>query len=189
MKPVTNLFLSDMFYRYAVRRFYRIDRLNCCMQILHTEVLLAFCNCWMSCQKIKNCEFIKISWNQRNESDETTYLQRNRNFLSVYYLRKQFPKYLLLLSFYCSIYYECKKLKIGIFGGEVQLGPLGTAATNRPVVPATSDYDNGEVGGMMIGRRNRSTRRKSAPVPLCSPRTPHALPGREPGPSRWEASN
>jgi hypothetical protein len=52
------------------------------------------------------------------------------------------------------------------------LGPLGTAATNRPTVPAPGDYD-GEIGGM-IGRVNRSTRRKPAPVPLCPPQTPHA---------------
>jgi hypothetical protein len=35
------------------------------------------------------------------------------------------------------------------------------------------DYDNGEIGGM-IGKGNRSTRRKPAPVPLCPPQTPHA---------------
>jgi hypothetical protein len=57
--------------------------------------------------------------------------------------------------------------------GGVQLGPLGTAATNRPFVPAPVDYDEGEIVGM-IGRGNRSTRRKSAPVPLCPPQTPHA---------------
>jgi hypothetical protein len=53
------------------------------------------------------------------------------------------------------------------------LGPLGTAATNRPIVPSPGDYDDGEIGGM-IGRRNRSTRRKPAPVPLCPPQIPHA---------------
>jgi hypothetical protein len=65
----------------------------------------------------------------------------------------------------------------------------GTAATNRPVVPTSGDYDDGEIGGMMIGRRNRSTRRKPAPVPLCLPQTSYAVPGREPGPPRWEASD
>jgi hypothetical protein len=44
------------------------------------------------------------------------------------------------------------------------MGPLGTAATNRPIVPAPGDYDDGEIGGMMIGRGNRSTRRRPAPV-------------------------
>jgi hypothetical protein len=40
-------------------------------------------------------------------------------------------------------------------------------------VSALGDYDNGEIGGM-IGRGNRSNRRKPAPVPLCPPQTPHA---------------
>jgi hypothetical protein len=52
------------------------------------------------------------------------------------------------------------------------VGPLGTAATNRHIVPAPGDYD-GETGGM-IGRGNRSSRRKPAPVPLCPPPIPHA---------------
>jgi hypothetical protein len=62
---------------------------------------------------------------------------------------------------------------IDIVGGGVQLGPLGTAATNRPIVPALGDYADGEIGGM-IGRGNQSTRRKPAPVPICPPQTPHA---------------
>jgi hypothetical protein len=32
------------------------------------------------------------------------------------------------------------------------LCPLGTAATNWPIVPAPDDYDDGEIGGMMIGK-------------------------------------
>jgi hypothetical protein len=62
-------------------------------------------------------------------------------------------------------------------GGGVQLGPLGTAATDRPIVPAPGDYDDGEIGGM-IGRGNRSTRRKPTPVPLCRPQNPHAARAR-----------
>jgi hypothetical protein len=54
------------------------------------------------------------------------------------------------------------------------LSPLGTVSTNRPTVPDPGDYDDGEIGGM-IGRENRSTRRKPAPVPLCLPQTPHAV--------------
>jgi hypothetical protein len=49
----------------------------------------------------------------------------------------------------------------------VQLGPL------RPIVSYPGDYDDGEIGGI-IGRGNRSTRRKPAPVPLCPLQTPHA---------------
>jgi hypothetical protein len=58
-------------------------------------------------------------------------------------------------------------------GGGVQWGPLGTAATNRPIVPVPGDYDDREIGGM-IGRGNRRTRRKPAPMPLCPTQTPHA---------------
>jgi hypothetical protein len=59
-------------------------------------------------------------------------------------------------------------------GGGVQLGPLGTEVTNRPTVPTPGDYEDGEFGGMKIGRGNRTTRRKPVPVPLCPPQTPHA---------------
>jgi hypothetical protein len=68
------------------------------------------------------------------------------------------------------------------------LGPFGTTGTNMPIVPAPGDYDDGEIGGMMIDGGNGSTWRKPAPVPLCPPQTPHAFSGSEPGPPRWEAS-
>jgi hypothetical protein len=42
-----------------------------------------------------------------------------------------------------------------------------------PTVPASGDYDDGEIGGM-IGRGNRSTQRKPGPMPPCPPQTPHA---------------
>jgi hypothetical protein len=38
-------------------------------------------------------------------------------------------------------------------GGD-QLGPLGTSASDWPIVPAPGDYDDGEFGGMKIGRGN-----------------------------------
>jgi hypothetical protein len=71
-------------------------------------------------------------------------------------------------------------------GGGVQLGPLGTAATDRPLVPAPGDNDDGEIGGM-IGRGNRSTRRKPAPVLLCPPQTPHAAQAAAVGSQRLTA--
>jgi hypothetical protein len=74
---------------------------------------------------------------------------------------------------------------IGIVRGGVRLGPLGTAASNRPIVPAPGGYDGGEIGGM-IGGGNRSTRRKPASMPLCPPQTPHAARTRTRAP-RWEA--
>jgi hypothetical protein len=52
---------------------------------------------------------------------------------------------------------------------------LGTEATYWPIVPAAGDSDGkcGEIGGMKIGRGKRSTRRKPAPAPLCTPQIPH----------------
>jgi hypothetical protein len=58
-------------------------------------------------------------------------------------------------------------------GGGVQLGSLGTAVSNRPIVPAPDDFDGGEICGL-IGIGSRSARRKPVPVPLCPPQTPHA---------------
>jgi hypothetical protein len=69
---------------------------------------------------------------------------------------------------------------IDIVGVGVQLGPLGTAATKKLIVPVPSDYDDGEIGGM-IGRGTRSTRRKPAPVPLCPPQVSHAAGTGNPG--------
>jgi hypothetical protein len=68
------------------------------------------------------------------------------------------------------------------------LGPLCTTATNKPIVPAPGDYDDGKIGGMMIGRRNRSTLRKPPPMRFVH-HILHMLPGGEPGPPRWEASD
>jgi hypothetical protein len=53
-------------------------------------------------------------------------------------------------------------------GDGVQLGPLGTSATNWPTVPTPWDYEDGEFGGM-IDRGNRSTQRKPTCVLLCPP--------------------
>jgi hypothetical protein len=74
---------------------------------------------------------------------------------------------------------------IGIIGSGVKLGLLITTTTNRPIVREPGDYDDGEIGEMMIGNGNRCTRSKPALVPLSQTQTRHALPGREPGPSRF----
>jgi hypothetical protein len=42
--------------------------------------------------------------------------------------------------------------KIRLVGGEFHLGSLSMSATNWPIVPALGDYEDGEFGGIMIGR-------------------------------------
>jgi hypothetical protein len=37
----------------------------------------------------------------------------------------------------------------------VELSPLGTSATEWPIVPAAGDCDDGEFGGIKIGRGNQ----------------------------------
>jgi hypothetical protein len=71
----------------------------------------------------------------------------------------------------------------------VQLGSLGISANNWPLVPTPGDYEDGEFGGMVIGKGNRSTRRKSVPVQLWPPQIPHDLKGLETGPPRWKSSD
>jgi hypothetical protein len=55
------------------------------------------------------------------------------------------------------------------------LSPLGTAATSG-LLHKPQMIDEGDcvaIGGMKIGRGDRSTRREPAPAPLCPPQIPH----------------
>jgi hypothetical protein len=74
-------------------------------------------------------------------------------------------KYLLSRWFLARLFFL-----IRLMGGGVQLGPLGTAATDWPIVPVPGDC--GAIGGMKIGRGNRSTRRNPVPASLCPPQIP-----------------
>jgi hypothetical protein len=73
-------------------------------------------------------------------------------------------------------------------GARVQLRPPGTAATNRPTVPAPGDYDDGEIGGMMIGRGTEVLGEYLSKCRFVQHKS-HMLPGCEPGPPRWKASD
>jgi hypothetical protein len=58
-------------------------------------------------------------------------------------------------------------------------GTLGTAATTGLLFQPRmiGDGDCGEIGGIKIGRGNRSTRKKPAPAPLCPPQIPQTRRG------------
>jgi hypothetical protein len=73
----------------------------------------------------------------------------------------------------------------GTMGGIVQLSPIGTAATNRPIVSSRGEYDDGEIGGM-IGRGTEVLGEKLTHCRFVHHK-PHMLPGS--GPPRWEASD
>jgi hypothetical protein len=63
--------------------------------------------------------------------------------------------------------------------------PLGTSATEWPIIPAPGDYDDGEFGGMKIGKGNQSTEETcpSAILSTTNPTWPDmgANPGRSGG--------
>jgi hypothetical protein len=60
----------------------------------------------------------------------------------------------------------------------MRLSPLDTSATITGLLHQRRMIDDDEcetIGGMRIGRGNQSTRRKSAPEPLCPQQIPHDL--------------
>jgi hypothetical protein len=57
-------------------------------------------------------------------------------------------------------------------GGGVQLGPLGTEATDWPIVACPGWLWWWSIWWMKIGKGNRSTRRNPAPAPPCPPQIP-----------------
>jgi hypothetical protein len=65
-------------------------------------------------------------------------------------------------------------LLLFIIPSGLRLSPLGIAATTGLLYqPQMIDGDCGEIGGRTIGRGKRSTRRRTAPVPICPPQIPH----------------
>jgi hypothetical protein len=61
---------------------------------------------------------------------------------------------------------------IRIVVGGIQTGSTRHVRHFWPTVPAPGDCEDGEFGGMKIGRENRSTRRKAAPPLVCPPQIP-----------------
>jgi hypothetical protein len=85
--------------------------------------------------------------------------------------------------------YKWEQLVIVLSG--VRLSPLGTATTTGLLYhpQMIDDGDCGAIGGMKMGRGNRSTRRNPASVPLCHHKSHMTRIGLESGPPRWEASD
>jgi hypothetical protein len=81
--------------------------------------------------------------------------------------------------------YNIKKFRL--VGDGVQLSPLGTATTDRPIVPALGDYDDGEFGGM--AGETEVLGENPPQVHLVHHKSHLTRPGIEPGPPRWKASD
>jgi hypothetical protein len=141
--------------------------------------------CKLNCLLSMRCPCITWEMNSKHwyQSSNTKLYLSHALLLSI--LRLDFKIFNPLLVLWPSgRHFPCDVMPtiflIGIVGGGVQLGPLGTATTNRPIVPAQGDYDDGEIGGM-ICRGNRSTRRKPALLPRSPPQTPTGCPDVNPG--------
>jgi hypothetical protein len=60
------------------------------------------------------------------------------------------------------------------------LGPLGTAVTNRPIVPTSGNYDDEEISGMMIGKGKLKYSEKTCPNAALSTTNPTCCPDANP---------
>jgi hypothetical protein len=71
--------------------------------------------------------------------------------------------------------FEVFYVNVLFFFSNLCSGTLGTAATTDLLSQPRmiGEGDCGEIGGIKIGKGNRSTRRKPALPPLCSPQIPH----------------
>jgi hypothetical protein len=71
----------------------------------------------------------------------------------------------------------------------INSGVRHTATTTGLLYQPQTIDDCGAIGGMKIGRGNRSIRRTPAPVPLCPQQITHDLTWARTRPPRWEASD
>jgi hypothetical protein len=64
---------------------------------------------------------------------------------------------------------------------ESKLGPLGTSATNWPIVPAPGECEDGEFGGIKIGRETEVLGETCPSATLCNTNPTWPDPGSNPG--------
>jgi hypothetical protein len=76
------------------------------------------------------------------------------------------------ISRFCTVGMCIFLFLISIVGFGVQTGSTWHVGHFWPIIPAPVDCEDGEFGGMKIGKGHRSTRRKPAPAPLCPPQIP-----------------
>jgi hypothetical protein len=76
------------------------------------------------------------------------------------------------MRFLSNCSFQSVFFQLAYWGVESKLGPIGMSAIYWTIVPTPGDYDDGEFGGMKIGRGNRSTRRKTCPSATLSTTNP-----------------
>jgi hypothetical protein len=69
------------------------------------------------------------------------------------------------------------------------MDPLGTSATEWPIVPAPGDCDDGEVGEMKIGKKTEVLGENLPQRHFVHHKSHLTRLWLEPGPPRWEASD
>jgi hypothetical protein len=67
------------------------------------------------------------------------------------------------------------------------LSSLGTATTNRTIVTAPGNYDDGEIGKIIVWQGKPKYSERTWPSAALSITNPTRLLGREYGPPRWES--